>query len=155
MKLELGRRADYAVRAAVDLARCFPDEALRKAHDIAKEMHIPLSYVTAILAELVRAELVLSRAGRNGGYRLARAPETIDLLAVMRAVDGDMLSTTCVLRNGPCRWDESCAVHVPWARAQLALLDELANTTLAQIVTFDEAFIAGTFEMPDDVQFSR
>jgi len=101
MKLELGRRADYAVRAALDLARNFPAGSRRKAADVAIEMDIPFSYVTAILAELVRHNLVVSRPGRGGGYRLARDPEQIALLAVIRAVDGASVSTDCVLRGGP------------------------------------------------------
>jgi Rrf2 family protein len=152
MKLELGRRADYAIRAVVDLARCAADGSRRKAREIAEEMQIPVSYVPAILAELVRAGLVDSQAGPAGGYRLARDPATIDLLQVLRAADGEVLSTACVLRGGPCRWDDVCAVHVPWARAQVALLDRLAEVSLAEVVAADAQLDAGTFELPDDLR---
>lgn len=151
MQLELGRRADYAIRAAVDLARHAEDGARRKARAIAEAMDIPSSYVPQILAELVRADLVTSVAGRAGGYTLARSPEEIDLLAVVQAVDGEMVSTVCVLRGGPCRWDDMCAVHVPWARAQQAMLASLGQTTLADLVAIDAALEEGTYEVPDDV----
>jgi Rrf2 family transcriptional regulator, iron-sulfur cluster assembly transcription factor len=150
MRLELGRRADYAIRAAVDLAR-HHGEGRRKARAIAEEMAIPTTYVPQILAELVRAELVLSVAGRRGGYSLAREPGEITLLDVVRAVDGEVVSTSCVLRGGPCRWDDVCAVHVPWARAQHALLDSLADTSLAELVEIDASLDAGTYEIPADV----
>jgi Rrf2 family transcriptional regulator, iron-sulfur cluster assembly transcription factor len=151
MRLELGRRADYAIRAALQLARANGDGGRVKARTIAEEMAIPAGFVPQILAELVRAGLVVSTAGRNGGYALASPPDTIDLLQVVRAVDGDPSSQHCVLRGGPCRWDDVCAVHVPWARAQHALLDELAATHLDDVVTIDRALEAGTYRVPDEL----
>lgn len=155
MRLELGRRADYAIRAAVDLAAQHGDPALRKAREIAEEMEIPASYVPQILAELVRTGVVDSVAGRDGGYHLARPPAEITLLDVVESVDGEMVSTSCVLRDGPCRWDDVCAVHVPWARAQYALMDLLTQTTLADITEIDEQIAAGTYRIPADVVRQR
>jgi Rrf2 family protein len=151
MRLELGRRADYAIRAAVDLARHATEGQRRKARAIAEEMQIPTTYVPQILAELVRAELVVSVAGRDGGYRLARRPEEISLLEVIQAVEGEVESSVCVLRGGPCRWDDICAVHVPWSRAQHAMIDSLGKATLGDLVEIDTALEAGTYEVPEDI----
>lgn len=155
MRLELGKRADYAIRAAVDLARHAAQGERRKARDIAEAMAIPSSYVPQILAELVRAELVGSVAGRSGGYVLAKPPAQISLLEVVQAVDGEMVSSVCVLRGGPCRWDDMCAVHVPWSRAQQAMLSSLGQTTLHELVEIDAALDDGTYEVPDDVARPR
>ncbi len=114
-------------------------------------MDIPASYVPQILADLVRAEIVTSMAGPHGGHALARPPEDITLLEVLGAVDGATPSTACVLRGGPCRWNTICAVHVPWARAQQALLGVLGRTTLAELVADDRRIDAGAFTLPDDV----
>ncbi len=152
MRMELGKRADYAIRAAVDLARHAPDGERRKARAIAEDMAIPVSYVPQILAELVRAGIAISVAGPGGGYALAREPDAINLLEVIEAIDGELVSTSCVLRSGPCRWDDMCAVHLPWARAQHAMLETLAQTDLAELVANDLALEAGTFEVPEGWQ---
>lgn len=132
MQLELGKRADYAVRVVIDLARHHPRQ--RKAREIAEAMGIPSSYVPRVLAQLVDAGLVRSRAGPRGGYVLAGAPATIPLLAVVEAADGPLRSTECVLRSGPCRWDGTCVVHEPWSEAQEALRGRLAATSFAELV---------------------
>ncbi len=150
MRLELGRRADYAIRAAVDLARHHGD-GRRKARAIADEMNIPATYVPQILADLVRSGVATSVAGPDGGYALARPADDLTLLDVLHAVDDAQPSTSCVLRGGPCRWDDVCAVHVPWARAQQALLDVLGATRLGDIMADDAQLEAGTFVLPDDV----
>lgn len=144
MRLELGRRADYAIRATLDLAHHAPTGDRRKARAIADAMSIPASYVPQILAELVRAGVVRSVAGPDGGYVLARAPEEVTLLEILRAVDGEVTSTACVLRGGPCRWEDTCAVHDPWMQAQEALLDSLDATTFADLVVNDRALGEGT-----------
>jgi Rrf2 family protein len=143
MRLELGRRADYGIRAMTDLARHYDAGQRRKAREIADEMAIPPTYVSQVLAELVRGGLAVSTAGRRGGYELARPPGTISLLAVIRAVDDEPGSTVCVLRGGPCRWEDRCAVHVPWFEAQQAMLQRLERATFAEIIELDAALVDG------------
>lgn len=152
MDLTLGRRADYAIRATLDLARHAGSEPRRKAREIGEEMGVPATYLPQILAQLANEGLVTSEAGPRGGYALARPPAAISLLDVVMAVEGDPASTVCVLRGGPCRWDDVCAVHVPWSRAQRALLDQLADVTFADVAGIDAALEAGTFEVPDDAR---
>lgn len=147
MRLEMGRRADYAVRAMVDLARHHGDHERRRARDIAAEMEIPTSFVPQIMAALAGVGLVTSTPGPGGGYSLARPPGAITLREVIVAVDGPLESTECVLRGGPCRWDDACAVHVPWSRAQQAMLDQLEATTFADIAELDAALEAGTLDL--------
>jgi Rrf2 family iron-sulfur cluster assembly transcriptional regulator len=136
VELSLGRRADYAVRATLDLA-AHHGGARRKARQIGEAMAIPTSFLPQILADLVRAGLAVSVAGPRGGYALARTPQEVNLLEVVIAVDGELNGTRCVLRGGPCRWEGHCAVHEPWSRAQQALLDELGATTFDQLVELD------------------
>lgn len=152
MRLELGRRTDYAVRAVVDLARHHGGEDRRKAREIADEMDIPRSFVAQILAELVRVGIVASVAGPGGGYSLRREPDEISLLDVIVAVDGEPASTACVLRGGPCRWDDVCAVHVPWYEAQAAMRGQLARTTFQDIADIDAALEAGTYQVPSGLR---
>lgn len=146
MELSLGRRADYALRAALDLAR--HTGTRRKSREIGDEMDVPMTYLPQIMAELVRSGLVESVAGPRGGYVLARTPAAVSLLEVIEAVEGDPVSTECVLRGGPCRWDGICAIHVPWFRAQQAMLDRLGATTLADVAAIDTALIKGDYDPP-------
>lgn len=142
MRLELGRRGDYAVRAVVDLARHHGAGTRRKSRQIAESMDIPQTYLPQILGALVKHGIVDSVAGPDGGYLLSREPARITLLEVITAADGEPVSSKCVLRGGPCRWDDVCAVHDPWAAAQLALRDELAATSLEDIAAADASLEA-------------
>jgi Rrf2 family protein len=82
-------KADYAVRAAVELAAS-SGEGPVKAELLAEAQSIPLNFLENILAELRRAGIVESRRGAAGGYLLAKAPEDVSLADVIRAVEGPL-----------------------------------------------------------------
>jgi Rrf2 family protein len=82
-------KADYAVRAAVELA-ALGGEGTVKAEQISEAQSIPLNFLENILAELRRAGIVESRRGAAGGYKLAKPPEDVSLADVIRAVEGPL-----------------------------------------------------------------
>ncbi len=148
MKVALGRKGDYSVRAVLDVAKN-SEAGRRKAREIAASMEIPDRYLTQILAHLVSEGLLNAVAGPDGGYSLARSPEAITLLEVVEAAEGRILLDECVLRGGPCEWEEVCPVHTPWVRAQNALIAELSKTTFADLTGFAGDIEAGTYEVPE------
>lgn len=87
--MRVSARADYAIRALVELAAAGPDVSMR-GEVIATAQSIPAKYLENLLADLRRARLVSSQRGSNGGYRLARAASAITLADVIRAIDGPL-----------------------------------------------------------------
>ena len=153
MQASLGRKGDYSVRAVLDLARHHGDR--RKAREIAGEMDIPHRYLTQILAGLVQHGVLTAVAGPSGGYLLARTPADITLLEVVEAAEGPIELEQCVLRGGPCSWEESCPVHIPWARAQNALAAQLAATSFADLASSAAEIDAGLQVLPADAPAHR
>jgi Rrf2 family protein len=133
MRLELSLRADYAVRASLAIA-LLGDEGPIPARRIAERMDIPVRFVGHVLADLVRAGIVVGTQGRNGGYRLAAPAGEIDLLRVVDAVEERGQATRCVLRGGACRVDGQCAVHDAFLAATTAMRAELRRANLADLV---------------------
>ena len=74
--MRISAKADYAVRAAVELAAA-PDEKPVKAERIATAQGIPLNFLENILGELRHAGVVRSHRGAEGGFRLARPPADV------------------------------------------------------------------------------
>jgi Rrf2 family protein len=144
MDLTLKRRGDYAVRAAIALAREADSGRAVKNREIASEMGLPFRYTPQILRLLARAGLAEARAGRGGGYRLTRRPKDISLLEVVEAAEGPLAPERCTLRGGPCRWDDMCAVHPSWEAATEALRASLGAVTLADVSEVDRGLESGT-----------
>jgi len=88
--MRISAKADYAVRAAAELAASaddgpVPAEALARAQDV------PHRFLEAILSDLRREGIVASRRGAGGGYVLARPAAQVTVADVVRAVDGPLV----------------------------------------------------------------
>jgi Rrf2 family protein len=83
-------KADYAVRAAVELAASDSDTP-RKVDEIAQAQGIPLSFLENILTQLRSAGIVRSQRGPEGGYWLAQPAAEVTLADVIRAVEGPLV----------------------------------------------------------------
>lgn len=90
MRVHITARVDYAVRTLVELA--VADPALCKAEFLSTAQDIPYKFLEAVLADLRRGELVASRRGPDGGYRLARGASDISIADVIRTVEGPLAS---------------------------------------------------------------
>ncbi|MCX4998459.1 Rrf2 family transcriptional regulator [Streptomyces longwoodensis] len=98
--MRISARADYAVRAVLELAVRQGGGDPVKAESIAAAQDIPHKFLEGILGDLRRAGVVDSRRGGGGGYRLARAAEEITVADVIRAVDGPIVSVRGVRPTG-------------------------------------------------------
>jgi Rrf2 family protein len=129
MRLELTKRADYAIRAVLALSRAADGERL-SVRRIAADQRVPERFLPQVMGDLVRAGLVEGTVGRSGGYRLAKPSSEISLLEAVEAVEGDSHRRVCILRGGPCALVGVCDVHAVFAAAQDDVLDRLGGTTL-------------------------
>ena len=88
--MRISAKADYAVRAAVELA--VAGEGPLKGERISQAQEIPLKFLENILGELKHAGLVRSQRGTDGGYWLAVPPDEITIADIIRAVEGPLAS---------------------------------------------------------------
>jgi Rrf2 family protein len=115
--MRISAKADYAVRAVLELAAAPPGASL-SAREIAAAQEIPQNFLENILAELRRAGLVYTHRGPGGGSSLARAPADITVGEILFAVEGplaavrdlppEQLVYVGTARNLPAVW---CRVH--------------------------------------------
>ncbi len=98
--MRISARADYAVRAVLELAVRQGDGDPVKAEAVAAAQDIPHKFLEGILGDLRRAGVVDSRRGGGGGYRLAREASQITVADVIRAVDGPIVSVRGVRPTG-------------------------------------------------------
>ncbi len=89
LDMRLSARADYALRAAIELAAASDGHVT--ADQLARTQQIPGKFLEAILTQLRRGGLVRSQRGPDGGFWLARPASQISLADIIRAIDGPLL----------------------------------------------------------------
>jgi len=87
--MKLSRASAIAVFAVTLMAETESDEP-KQGRDLAEKLGVPPDSLLKVMQQLVRSGLLSSSRGRAGGFRLARPPESITLLNVVEAVDGEM-----------------------------------------------------------------
>ena len=133
--MRVSAKADYAVRAAVELAAA--DSPPVKGEAIAQAQEIPLKFLENILGELKHAGLVRSQRGMDGGYWLAKSPDEITVADVIRAVEGPLAS---VRGNSPeaLKYEgRSEPLRNVWIAVRANLRAVLEDVTLADIAADD------------------
>lgn len=85
--MRLSKRTEYGVRALVQLARVWP-RGFVQSKDLARQENLPNKFLEAILLALRRGGFLESKIGREGGYRLSRAPREIHVGELIRRLEG-------------------------------------------------------------------
>ena len=129
--MRVSAKADYAVRAVVELA--VSDGGPVKGERISQAQDIPLKFLENILLELRHAGLVRSQRGAEGGYWLARPPEEITLAEVIRSVEGPIAN---VRGEGPQDVDyrgSAARLKDVWIAVRANLRSVLEAVTVADV----------------------
>jgi Rrf2 family cysteine metabolism transcriptional repressor len=93
--MKLTNRSEYALLALIYLSR-YRSENFASIESIAAAQNIPHKYLEQILLTLKRARYVSSYKGQNGGYRLVKDPQEINLAEIIRLFDGALAPTESV-----------------------------------------------------------
>ena len=125
-------KADYAVRAAVELAAS--DGSPIPADRIADAQQIPVNFLENILLDLRRAGIVESRRGAQGGYLLAKPAKEITIADVVRAVDGPLASVRGLSPDQLDYEGSSVPLRDVWVALRSAVRSVLEHVTLADVV---------------------
>jgi len=129
-------KGEYGVRLMVQLARHFGTGPASLA-GIAAEEDLPRAYLEQLVVSLREAGLVVSTRGAHGGYELARAPESITMSEVLRALEGPIAPMFCATDDPEhalvCDRATRCTVNVLWVRVRDAITTTLESMTLADL----------------------
>jgi Rrf2 family protein len=98
---------------------------------LAEATEVPESFMSKVLQGLVRARMVSSKPGHNGGFELAGAAAEITLLDVVEAIDGPVALNLCVGSMPGCERHQGCPAHLVWMEAQKAVARVLRSATIA------------------------
>ena len=132
MRLELTKKTDLAFQALEEISAAEGERV--NGGELADRLEISTQYLPHVMAPLTKAGWVTSVSGPHGGYTMMANLDDISLLDLIEAVEGPVDDSRC-LHLGPVH-DENhhCALHAPWTKAREALLSELSETQLSDMI---------------------
>lgn len=102
--------------------------------EIAENQEIPRHFLSKILQQLVRAGLLESMKGPNGGFKLSKKPEKITLLHIIKAIDGLEVFTRCGIGFKKCSDDHPCPIHHDFKKVRDKVHELFKEKTLKELV---------------------
>jgi Rrf2 family protein len=126
------RETDYALRVLSRLTVAPEDEFL-SATTLAQEVDVPVLFLRKIAQALHKADLLESRQGPFGGYRLAVDPGGVAVLDVIEIVQGPLVMNSCFGDDRTCSRQDYCPVRDKLALVQSQLDDAFAGVTLEDV----------------------
>ncbi len=139
--MKVSRRGEYGVRALCHLAERH-GEGVVQIREIAAQESIPAKFLEGILLDLKRAGFLRSRRGAEGGYALARSPETIMLGEVIRLLDGPLapMGSAAELKELMEKHPRHAGFYSVLMEVRDAAAAILDGTSLAEVLGRSQAF---------------
>ncbi len=127
----ISQTVEYALRAVAHLARRSPGSC--KTQEIAEATKVPAPYLSKVLQNLGKAEIVRSQRGLGGGVRLVVDPAQLTILDVVNAVEPLQRITSCPL-DLKTHGQNLCPLHRRLDNAMASVEAAFAETTLAEVL---------------------
>ena len=152
--MRVSAKADYAVRAAVELAAA-ADEGPIKGERLAESQDIPLQFLEHILLELKHNGIVGARRGAKGGYWLARPADEVTIAEIVRAVEGPIAHVQSTPPEDIEYRGNSEHLQQVWIAVRASLRTVLEEVTLADLVSGELPSVVGDLTSAPDAWVAR
>lgn len=125
--MKFSKATNYALHTMVYLVKNEYDKPIG-VQQIAGNFSVSPTYLSKILTKLVKAGLIESASGANGGYRLKRKREEISFLEVIHAIEGVNSLFSCCLSN-----NDQCAIQKVMIEAEGQMEQYLKEKKLIEV----------------------
>jgi Rrf2 family transcriptional regulator, nitric oxide-sensitive transcriptional repressor len=130
--MRLTLHTDYALRVLIYAG--LKGDALSTISEIARHFDISKNHLMKVVQQLGQKGYIETIRGRNGGIRLASAPDRINIGAVVREIEDDLCVVGCLHGPGYCRIERHCMLQRALREATTAFLAALDRYTLGQLI---------------------
>jgi len=132
--IKLNKMCDHALVLMMEMCSA-SSPVCKSAGDWAHLAKIPEPTATKILKMLVKAGLCESQRGKDGGYKIAKEPKELTVLAIIEAIDGPVEFTECSHMNAHCHKQNTCKAMAPVNKIAQIIIKTLQGMTLAEMLS--------------------
>ncbi len=127
---------DYAVRVLMYVAK--KDGQLASIREVSEVYNISSNHLMKVVHLLGKGDYLETVRGKNGGFRLGKKAEDINIGNVIRFTEDDLSIVECYgIKEGRCGLIEECNFSSVMAEALNAFLGVADKYTLADLIEKD------------------
>ena len=126
--MKFTKAANMGLHVMTYLAQNDMDEHNLSIHDLAKRFEVSSSYLSKILTQLAKANLISSVSGVKGGYKLKKNPNEVSFLDIIQSIDGMPEEVACLANN-----QHQCPINKVLNQGEKQMWDYFATVKLGQL----------------------
>jgi len=130
--MKYSKATNYALHTMVFLTRN-PKGKSMSVESLAEIQKLSPTYLSKILTKLVKAGLIESNPGVNGGYRISKRPEEISFLDVVYAIEGQTSLFSCSSEHDDSFHHQGCLIEQVMVDAENNMKEELSKRLIIDI----------------------
>ncbi|MBM7566617.1 RrF2 family transcriptional regulator [Paenibacillus sacheonensis] len=131
--MKYSQATDYALHAMLYLVTAAPDKPVG-VQLLAEKLGVSQTYLSKMMTKLVKAGLIQSATGANGGYRLRRKQEDISFLDIIHAIEGTASLFECSMDHG-----SECLIQQVVMESERQMEQYLGNKKIADVAKLMQA----------------
>ncbi|WP_457625270.1 RrF2 family transcriptional regulator [Persephonella sp.] len=132
-----------SIRAMIYVAKLYKEgwkDRFISIHKIAKDLGMSFYFLSKNFQKLVKAGLLESHRGPQGGIKLIKRPSEIKLIDIVAVIDGIDFFNRCILGFEECSDQNPCTIHHLWADKREEIYNMFSSTTLEDAIKNIEKF---------------
>ncbi len=129
--MSLNTTAKYAINALDFMVNSINQKY--SVRELSDALNIPYKYLTKIMTELAKKEIVSSNRGKYGGFFISCDIKKIRLIDVVVIFD-DATNDICIISEKKCNFREKCTLHDKWQKPKCFIDDFYTKTTLFDLI---------------------
>lgn len=132
--MKISAKARYSLRILLDIALNETPDHPRLMKEICEAQGLPEKFTSRLVIPLREQGMIHSLRGKSGGFRLAKSPTDITLLAILEAIQGPIALVDCITSRKGCARTAACPAQLIWADVNTAVRNALAAITLETVI---------------------
>lgn len=130
----ISNSSKYVLKAILYLAVNTAEEEKILAKDLSGPVNVPQAYLSKLLQELVRHNLISSVRGPRGGFYLTEENRNVRLMEIINVIDGNSRLTSCMLSLHKCDDKNPCPLHDLIGDTKSNFIRNLKETSVQDLV---------------------
>jgi Rrf2 family protein len=132
--MKLSTRGRYGLKAMFQLALHYGEGPI-SLNQIAEKQNLSENYLEQLFSTLRKEGLLNSVRGAQGGYMLSESPKSITVGSILRALEGNMAPSDCVMDdNNDCKKEDGCVTRLVWVKIKDSIDEVIDSITLQDMV---------------------
>ncbi len=125
------KSCEYGIRASIYVVKHSLKNRKVSLKEVALHTDAPAAFMAKILQKLTRTEILSSLKGPTGGFFVPLEKiETISVLSIVLAMDGDGIFEDCTLGLRRCDGQKPCPMHFSFIKIREEMRASLEANTL-------------------------